>query len=164
MKTLNILIAFIFSLTTFSVSAQAKTSSLKKETVKVYGNCGMCKTRIEKAAKLAGASIATWNSETQMLAVSYAPSKSTLQGIEEKVASVGHDTQNATANNEAYNGLHGCCKYERKVVDEVAKASCCKVKENCTKDDCCKPTAEADCCKAGSTATCCSDGKSCCSK
>ena len=163
MKTLNILIAFIFSISSISVNAQAKATT-KKEAVKVYGNCGMCKTRIEAAAKSAGASAASWNSESQILSISFSPSKTSLNKIEETVASVGHDTQHASANNEAYDGLHGCCKYERKASTDVAKVACCRDKDACTKEGCCKPTAAADCCKAGATAACCTEGKSCCSK
>ncbi len=46
MKSLILLIAV--ALLSASVS-QAQIKNAKTETVKVYGNCGMCKTTIEKA-------------------------------------------------------------------------------------------------------------------
>ncbi len=63
MKTLRIfsIVAVLMAVTSISF-AQTKT-----ETFKVSGNCGMCKTKIEKAAKDAGASSATWNEETKDL-------------------------------------------------------------------------------------------------
>ncbi|WP_207492583.1 heavy-metal-associated domain-containing protein [Aridibaculum aurantiacum] len=112
MKTLQVFIAFIFSVVAFSANAQ--TNAGKKETVKVYGNCGMCKSRIEKAAVAAGASTATYNYDTKVLAVTIADEKTSMEQIEKAVAAVGHDTKNFTAPEEAYKKLHGCCKYDRK--------------------------------------------------
>jgi hypothetical protein len=34
---------------------------------------------------------------------------------------VGYDTQDVTADNKAYDNLHGCCKYDRKETAEVKK-------------------------------------------
>lgn len=84
------------------------------ETFKVYGNCGMCKTRIEKAAKsLDGVSEAEWDMETKLFKVTYDPAKVKLEEIHNKIAGVGHDTDKVKAKDEVYNTLHGCCKYDR---------------------------------------------------
>jgi len=86
----------------------------KIEKIKVYGNCGMCKTRIEKAANsVKGVSKATWNSEDVMLTVTFDDSKTTTLKIEEAVAKVGHDTDHAKATDKTYNALPGCCQYDR---------------------------------------------------
>jgi mercuric ion binding protein len=86
----------------------------KTEKIKVYGNCGMCKTRIEKAANsVKGVTKATWDSEDSMLTVTYDDSKTTTIKIEEAVAKVGHDTDNAKATDKTYNALPGCCQYDR---------------------------------------------------
>jgi len=48
----------------------------KKEVIveiKVWGNCGKCKTRIEKAAKVKGVKKTFWNMETKMLELTYNP-------------------------------------------------------------------------------------------
>ncbi|MCU0426693.1 MAG: cation transporter [Candidatus Kapabacteria bacterium] len=87
----------------------------KKETVKVWGNCGMCKKTIEKSLKgVEGIETATWDKSTKILSVSYDDSKITMKKIEEKVASAGYDTQNVRANDAAYDNLAKCCHYDRK--------------------------------------------------
>ncbi len=95
----------------------AKTVAMKgevAETFKVGGNCGMCKSRIEKAAtSLDGVTAAEWNEESKMITVKYDAEKVSLTGIHDKIASVGHDTDKVKAKDEVYNSLHGCCKYER---------------------------------------------------
>jgi len=86
----------------------------KTETVKVYGNCGMCKTRIEKAAKAVdGVKKAEWDKEKKELTVTFDSETTNLESIEKAVADVGHDTANVKAKDETYNDLHSCCKYER---------------------------------------------------
>ena len=62
MKTVSLFAAIIFSL--FSISTSTAQTA-KTETIKVWGNCGMCKTTIEKAAKKAGATKATWNEDSK---------------------------------------------------------------------------------------------------
>ncbi len=166
MKSINIFFALVFSIASFS--AQAQKAAVQKENITVYGNCGMCKSRIEKAAVAAGATAASWNDETKILAVSYGPTKSSAEKIEKAVAAVGHDTKNFIAKDEVYNKLHGCCQYERKATDAKADvaASCCKSHEQCTADKCCDmAAAKVDCCKATEAkSACCTEGKSCCAK
>jgi len=144
MKT-RILFAVVLFTTVFSLQSMAQRS----EEIKVWGNCGMCKKTIEAAALKAGASKASWNEETKMLAVTYKAKKTGLQQIQESVAASGYDTQDVTAPDEVYNKLHGCCQYDRKVVATQAKADCCK-DGNCEKDK--------SCCKEGK----CEKDKSCC--
>jgi len=91
------------------LSAEKKT-----ETVKVYGNCGMCKSRIEKAAKsVDGVSKAKWDQKAKEITVTYDPTITNLEDIKKGIAAVGHDTEDVKAKDEAYNELHSCCKYER---------------------------------------------------
>ena len=122
MKALNILLSVFFLAATFSVSAQTK-----KDTVKVWGNCGMCKKTIEKAATTAGATAVNWNTETKILSVSYDAKKTTNKKIQQAIAAAGYDTQDETASDEAYNKLHGCCQYERKAATAAGKddKACC---------------------------------------
>ena len=89
--------------------AQAKT-----DTVKVWGNCDMCKNHIEKAAKKAGAEKASWNKKTKILVVTYDPAATTNDDIQKKIASVGYDTEKFTADEKAYKNLDECCQYDRK--------------------------------------------------
>jgi periplasmic mercuric ion binding protein len=113
MKSLKIIAGILFSLF-ISNTSFAQKGTVKKETVKVWGNCGMCKAKIEKAAKSAGATKANWNEESKMLQVTYNTSKSSSAKIQEAIAKTGYDTQDYTADNTAYTKLHGCCQYDRK--------------------------------------------------
>ena len=118
MKSLKIFLTVILG-AVFMISAAGQTSSQQKatsaktESFKVLGNCEMCKTRIEKAAKADGAATADWNVKTKMLTVSFDPSKTSLESLGKKMASVGHDTEKYRAEDKVYNGLPACCKYER---------------------------------------------------
>ena len=94
-------------------------SNQKSDTVKVYGECGMCKSRIEKVLKVEGISSAIWDEETKLLIVSYDPSKISNEDIQKKVAAVGHDTEKFKAPDEVYKKLPGCCKYDRKKQDKA---------------------------------------------
>jgi len=110
MKTLNIYAAILFSI--FSLGTFAQTN-LKKDKIKVWGNCGTCKGKIEKAAKTAGATTAVWSEKTKILKVSYDPSSTGSEKIQKAIAAVGYDTQDFKGDDEAYNKLMDCCKYER---------------------------------------------------
>lgn len=88
----------------------------KKEVIveiKVWGNCGKCKSRIEKAAKVKGVKKALWNMETKMLELTYNPKTVSLEKIHEKMALAGHDTENIYAPKVKYIKLPDCCKYIR---------------------------------------------------
>jgi copper chaperone CopZ len=86
----------------------------KTEKIKVYGNCGMCQSRIEKAAKsVPGVTKASWNKEDDILTVNFDDTKTTTLKIEEAESKVGHDTDHTRATDKSYNALPGCCKYER---------------------------------------------------
>jgi len=110
MKTrmLSLIAVMVLSITT--VMAQAE----KKEKFEVAGNCGMCKDRIEGASKsVEGVSYANWDQETKMLEVKYDTSKVSIHKIHMAIAKAGHNTKMHKADNEAYDKLPGCCKYER---------------------------------------------------
>ncbi|MDH5827983.1 TonB-dependent receptor domain-containing protein [Sphingobacterium faecium] len=92
----------------FNFAKQDSTTTLH-----VAGNCGMCKKRIEKAAKLPGVSAATWNEDTQKLNLTYNNKKSTLEDIKKSIAHVGHDVENLRGDDKAYAELHECCLYPR---------------------------------------------------
>jgi len=109
MKTKVLSLVALFMMAAFTVFAGNKT-----EKIKVLGNCGMCQTRIEKAAKgVEGVQTAEWNKETKMLEVSFDDAKTSADAIEKAVAKVGHDTPNYKADDEVYKNLPGCCHYER---------------------------------------------------
>ena len=104
-------IAAIMLLTTTTLFAQIKNA--KTETVKVYGNCGMCKTKIEKAANQKNISKAEWNEETGMATITYDETQTNKDAILKKIALVGYDSDAFKATNATYNKLPGCCQYDR---------------------------------------------------
>lgn len=85
----------------------------QKATVWVNGECGMCKTRIETASKNAGATAASWSTETKQLELEFDPKTVTEDEILKKVAAVGHDNARYRAPDEVYEDLPGCCLYDR---------------------------------------------------
>ncbi len=105
----QVLMLFI-SFLMMSVFAFAQTPT----TIKVSGNCGMCKKHIEKAAKDAGATIASWDKVTKLLTVSFEAGKTSTDKIEAAVAGAGYDTEHKEASLEAYKKLDECCQYDRK--------------------------------------------------
>jgi len=110
----NFIVSILFALV-IHVTAFAQTTDKKTETFKVYGNCGMCKNTMEGALKKKdGVLSKSWDTKTKMITVTYDPSKITLTQIQQKIASVGYDTDSIKANDETYNKLHTCCQYERK--------------------------------------------------
>ena len=133
MKNLNFVIAAIFAVSlNIIASAQHDHSSMgsnsnlnmnmnshmsmllpKTETLKVWGKCDVCKTRIEKIALASGVTTADWNVKTKFLTVVYEPDRSSISYISEKLAKAGHDTGLRSAKDKAYNALPDCCKYER---------------------------------------------------
>lgn len=149
MKTISFFAVLLFS--TITLSSYAQKTAVTKETIKVWGNCGMCKTTIEKAAKKAGATTASWSEETHELQVSYTD-KTSSKKIQEGIAAAGYDTQDVTGSDAAYKKLHGCCKYERKdAAATPVKEKCCSTEKcgatdaACKDKDCCK---EKSCCKS----------------
>jgi copper chaperone CopZ len=116
MKTVKFMIAavlaVVFGINSFAQSNDhSNMAATKTETVKVWGNCDLCKARIEKAAKIEGVNKAEWNIETKMLTLVYNPSKLKIDDVQKKIAAVGHDTEKFKADNKTYNSLPGCCKY-----------------------------------------------------
>lgn len=109
MKSVKLFMLAVLAMLSVSVSAQEKTDSFK-----VYGNCGMCKKRIEKTAKIDGVSAASWDAETKMLTITYDAAKASNDSIQRKIAAVGHDTEKFEADDKVYEKLPGCCLYERK--------------------------------------------------
>jgi periplasmic mercuric ion binding protein len=164
MKTLK-----LFSITAlFTAVSMIAVAQTKTETFKVSGNCGMCKSKIEKAAKGAGATTAIWNAESKDITVTYNSSETNTAKIQQKIADVGYDNVGFKAVTTAYNKLPGCCKYVREEQTEPAM-DCCK-DGKCTKEghdgkDCCKKTdMKMDCCKDGKCTKEGHDGKDCCKK
>jgi copper chaperone CopZ/polyhydroxyalkanoate synthesis regulator phasin len=118
MKSLNILIAALFVLSFTSSIAQIK--NVKTETVKVSGNCGMCKNTIENAGNESREAEIEWESDSNTATISYDSIKTSKSEILKKVALAGYDNELFIAPEDTYASLPGCCQYERateKIID-----------------------------------------------
>jgi hypothetical protein len=89
----------------------AQDSSPVETKFKAYGNCGMCKSRIEKAVTISGVTLAKWDKRSKMLAVTYLPDAITVDSLQKRVAAAGHDTERYKASDSAYAALPRCCLY-----------------------------------------------------
>jgi len=98
---------------------QAKATAKDKATIqhaafKVFGNCDLCKKRIEDAAKsVKGVVLASWNMTTKKIQVEYDATKTGIDAIHRAIAKFGHDTDMQKANDKTYNALPGCCLYRK---------------------------------------------------
>lgn len=160
---------FLTLLMGISICITTVTAQTITERFQVSGNCGMCKSKIEKAAKEAGATAATWNEDSKELVVRFASGSSSVTQIQQKIAEVGYDNAGARATDAAYDKLHGCCKYERTAAN---KPACCKggtcteaKTKDCCKDGKCSASSEkAGCCQGEKCKKDDKGNKSCCAK
>ncbi len=82
----------------------------------VRGNCGMCKSTIEKAANnVQGVSNATWDVDKKKIDISFDDTKTDAMAIHKAIAASGYDTDKAIGDLEAYDDLPGCCKYDHEM-------------------------------------------------
>jgi mercuric ion binding protein len=86
----------------------------------VRGNCGMCKSTIEKAAKgVGGVMSAIWDVDQKKISVSYDDSKTAPMAIHTAIAASGYDTEKVAGSEAAYKDLPGCCKYDHEMLMNV---------------------------------------------
>lgn len=111
---MTLLVAILLSFT----NSFAQIKNVISETAKIYGNCSMCKTKIEKAGNQKNVSKVTWDADSQLAAVAYDLKKTNLDEILKRIAFVGYDSDKFLAPNATYSKLPGCCQYDR-----VAKVS-----------------------------------------
>lgn len=118
MKSINILMAIVVLLSGTSCNAQIKNS--KTETIKIYGNCGMCETTIEKAGSKKKIAKVDWDKDTKMATITYDAIKTNKADILKRIALAGYDSDSFLAPDDVYAKLPECCQYER-VKKTVAK-------------------------------------------
>ena len=94
-------------------SCEAQVKNAKTETVKIYGNCGMCETTIETAGNVKKVAKVDWDKDTKMATITYDSTKTNQNEILKRIALAGYDSDKFLAPNDVYNKLHGCCQYER---------------------------------------------------
>lgn len=105
-----------------SINSFAQIKNAKTETVKIYGNCGMCKATIEKAGNLNKIASVEWNKDTKMATLTYDSGKTNQDEILKRIALAGYDSEKFLAPDDVYAKLSGCCQYSREL-KPVAKSN-----------------------------------------
>jgi copper chaperone CopZ len=82
----------------------------------VRGNCGMCKSTIEKAVNgLDGVVSSNWNVDKKKIDVSFDNTKTDVMTLHKAIAASGYDTEKMKGSLDAYDNLPGCCKYDHEM-------------------------------------------------
>lgn len=102
-----------------TINAQVKNAHTVN--VKISGNCGMCKTTIEKAGNVKKLATVLWDKDTKMATITYDSNKTNEDEILKRIALAGYDSEKFLAPDDVYAKLHGCCKYDREHKSETAK-------------------------------------------
>ena len=105
-------LVFMITLLSFNFS-EAQIKNTKVVSVKVYGNCGMCKKTIEKAALVKDLSMAEWNVDTKMAKITFDSTRMSADEVLKRIAAAGYDSDTFRADDKAYSNLHKCCQFER---------------------------------------------------
>ena len=103
------------------IASNAQIKNTKTETVKIYGNCGMCETTIEKAGNVKKTAQVDWNKDTKTASITFDSTKTNQDEILKRIALAGYDSDKFLAPDDVYAKLPECCLYER-VNKPVAKA------------------------------------------
>ncbi|MCO5279175.1 MAG: DUF3347 domain-containing protein [Saprospiraceae bacterium] len=111
MNSLRYIMTALVMLSFIACNAQIKNS--KTETVKIYGNCGMCKSTIEKAGNLKKVANVDWNKDTKIATITYDTTKTNQDEILKRIALSGYDSDKFLAPADVYAKLPECCQYER---------------------------------------------------
>lgn len=91
----------------------AQIKNAKTETVKISGNCDMCKSTIEKTGNVKNVAKVNWDKETKMATLTYDASKTDQQEILKRIAQAGYDSDSFYAPDDVYAKLPSCCQYNR---------------------------------------------------
>ena len=110
------MVAFIMLLSFTTINAQTK--NLKTETVKIYGNCGMCKTTIEEAGNSKKTAKVEWDKDSKMATITYDSMKTSKEEILKRIALAGYDSASFLAPDDVYAKLPECCQYDRELKTE----------------------------------------------
>ncbi len=110
---------------------QIKNST--SESVKIYGNCGMCKSKIEAAGSIAKVAKVEWNEETKIATLTYNKTKTNREEILKRIALAGYDSDSFLAPDDVYANLHKCCQYDR--VKKIAVKTVAPIENNALTED-----------------------------
>lgn len=114
MKSLSNIMATLAMLFVFT-ACEAQIKNEKKETVKIHGNCNMCKSTIEKAGNANKVAKVEWNKDTKMASIAYDQKATNLDEILKRIALAGYDSDSFRAPDDVYAKLPECCQYDRAI-------------------------------------------------
>lgn len=104
-----IAIAMLFSFT----SCNSKIKNVNKVSVKIWGNCDMCKKTIETAGNKKNEALVVWNKDTKQAGLEFDSTKTNANAILKRIALAGYDNITYLAPDDIYAKLPECCQYER---------------------------------------------------
>lgn len=112
MNSISKVLMAIFVLLSFT-ACYAQKENLKTESVKIFGNCEMCKSTIEKAGNVKKVANINWDKNTKMATLTYDSLKTSQDEILKRIALAGYDSEHFLAPDDAYAKLDECCRYAR---------------------------------------------------
>lgn len=118
-KSIKTLIAITVLLSFMACNAQIKNATI--ESVKIYGNCGMCESTIESAGNIKKVAEVDWNKDTKMATLTYDANKTSQHEILKRIALAGYDSDQFLAPDNVYSKLPECCQYNRVKKSETTK-------------------------------------------
>lgn len=90
--------------------------AMSETTFGVRGNCSMCKRTIEEAANsLEGVATASWDVDRKQIHVAYDKEVVDEMKIHKAIAASGYDTEQVAGDEEAYENLPECCRYDHEM-------------------------------------------------
>jgi copper chaperone CopZ len=101
-------------------ACNAQIKNPQTATVKIYGNCGMCKNTIESAGNSKTIAKVNWNADTKMATITYDSKKTNQDEVLKRISLAGYDSDSFLAPLSVYNNLPGCCQYDRAAIKEKA--------------------------------------------
>jgi copper chaperone CopZ len=107
----------------FIFAQDVKNTAYVSTSFKVFGACDQCKNRIEKVLKIKGVKMVNWDVDTQILAVEFSPIQISIEKIQNKILSVGHDLVDKKAKDIIYSELPDCCHYREEGAELVHEVS-----------------------------------------
>lgn len=91
---------------------------IKSEKFIVHGNCEMCKTRIDSAAKKTyGVIAATWDINSKIINVVFNTNKTSIDSIHLSISKMGYRTDKIVADSIGYQQLPTCCQVKNAFVN-----------------------------------------------
>lgn len=112
MKSISKILVTIIVLLSFT-ACEAQIKDAKTESVKIYGNCDMCKETIETAGNIKKLVKVDWNTDTKIATLTYDSKKTNQDEILKRIALAGYDSDKFLAPDDVYLKLPECCQYKR---------------------------------------------------